>query len=117
MEVSCATVLLRVLNVVPLLTAGVKRATKLREKLEKAGRDMLENMKETEGVKELEGGVLLHILEHGLGGAGKGVQPTVGSTVTIHYHGSYERTLISKSCFRLTLLAPTIRNSSGWNHF
>lgn len=87
MEVSCASVFLRVLNVVSLLTASWKRATKLRDKLEKAGRDMLENMKEAEDVKELEGGVLLHVLEHGPDGEGKGVRPTVGSTVSIHYHG------------------------------
>lgn len=48
---------------------------------------MLENMKEAEEVKELEGGVLLHVLEHGPDGEGKGVRPTVGSTVSIHYHG------------------------------
>lgn len=48
---------------------------------------MLKNMKETEGVEELEEGVLLHILEHGPDGEGQGVRPTVGSTVSIHYHG------------------------------
>ena len=66
----------------------VERANNLREKLETAGRDMLANMKESEGVQELEGGVLLHVLEDGPEGKGKGVRPTKGSTVSIHYHGT-----------------------------
>jgi FKBP-type peptidyl-prolyl cis-trans isomerase len=49
---------------------------------------MLDNMKETEGVKELEGGVLLHVLEHGPEGEGNGARATKGSTVSIHYHGT-----------------------------
>jgi FKBP-type peptidyl-prolyl cis-trans isomerase len=50
---------------------------------------MLENMKGAESVRELDGGVLLHVLEHGPEGEGKGVRPTVGSTVSIHYHGEF----------------------------
>ena len=49
---------------------------------------MLQNMKETEGVKVLENDVVLHVLEHGPAGEGKGVRPTKGSTVSIHYHGT-----------------------------
>ena len=49
---------------------------------------MLANMAETEGVQQLENGVMLHVLEHGPDGPGKGVRPTKGSTVSIHYHGT-----------------------------
>eukprot|EP00980_Cylindrotheca_fusiformis_P006149 scaffold1319_cov126-Cylindrotheca_fusiformis.AAC.38 len=73
----------------------VERATALREKLEKAGRDMLENMKSADGVRELEGGVLLHVLEHGPDGEGKGARPTKGSTVSIHYHELCENLLLT----------------------
>lgn len=49
---------------------------------------MLNSMKETEGVKVLPSGVVVHVLEHGPEGEGNGVRPTRASTVKIHYHGS-----------------------------
>lgn len=49
---------------------------------------MLQNMAETEGVQALDNGVILHVLEHGPEGEGKGARPTKGSVVSIHYHGT-----------------------------
>ncbi|CAJ1936931.1 unnamed protein product [Cylindrotheca closterium] len=93
----------------------VERATNLREKLEKAGRDMLENMKETEEVKELEGGVLLHVLEHGPDGEGKGVRPTVGSTVSIHYHGTLpDGTVFDSTLGKEPIKLPLANVIPGW---
>lgn len=60
----------------------------LREQLEKRGREMLDNMESTEGVKKLESGVLIHVLEDGPEGPGQGIRATKGSVVSIHYHGT-----------------------------
>jgi FKBP-type peptidyl-prolyl cis-trans isomerase len=60
----------------------------LREKLELRGREMLRNMAETDGVIVLDTGVCIHVLEHGPEGPGRGVRPTTGSVVLIHYHGT-----------------------------
>lgn len=60
----------------------------LREKLELRGREMLQNMAETEGVINLDSGVCVHVLEHGPDGPGQGAYPTAGSVVEIHYHGT-----------------------------
>eukprot|EP00536_Pseudo-nitzschia_multiseries_P003614 jgi/Psemu1/252791/estExt_Genewise1Plus.C_560124 len=68
------------------LIAG--RANALREKLELRGREMLQNMAETEGVIALESGVCVHVLEDGPEGPGQGTRPTAGSVVMIHYHGT-----------------------------
>merc|ERR1719343_781105 len=68
------------------LIAG--RANALRGKLELRGREMLQNMAETEGVVNLESGVCVHVLEHGPEGPGQGAYPTAGSVVSIHYHGT-----------------------------
>merc|ERR1719343_870110 len=68
------------------LIAG--RANALREKLELRGREMLQNMAETEGVINLDSGVCVHVLEHGPEGPGQGAYPTAGSVVEIHYHGT-----------------------------
>jgi len=93
----------------------MERATNLREKLEKAGRDMLENMKETEEVQELEGGVLLHVLEHGPNGEGKGVRPTVGSTVSIHYHGTLpDGTVFDSTLGKEPIKLPLANVIPGW---
>mmetsp|Transcript_134790 Transcript_134790/g.200567 ORF Transcript_134790/g.200567 Transcript_134790/m.200567 type:complete len:299 (+) Transcript_134790:65-961(+) len=66
----------------------VSRANALREKLEHRGREMLKNMSENEGVRILDTGVVLHVLDHGPEGQGEGVRPTKGSVVRIHYHGT-----------------------------
>lgn len=60
----------------------------IRERLEEAGRDMLRSMAETDGVEVLPSGVVLHVLEPGPEGLGKGVRPTQASTIKIHYHGT-----------------------------
>lgn len=62
--------------------------TKIRERLEQAGREMMESMAQTEGAEVLESGVVVHILEHGPEGPDKGTRPTKASTVKIHYHGT-----------------------------
>lgn len=49
---------------------------------------MLQNMAETEGVRVLDSGVILHVLESGPEGPGKGTRPSKGSVVSIHYHGT-----------------------------
>lgn len=64
------------------------RANALREKLEARGREMLQNMCETDGVINLDSGVCVHVLEHGPDGPGQGAYPTAGSVVEIHYHGT-----------------------------
>mmetsp|Transcript_3664 Transcript_3664/g.8731 ORF Transcript_3664/g.8731 Transcript_3664/m.8731 type:complete len:309 (-) Transcript_3664:18-944(-) len=68
------------------LIAG--RANALREKLEQRGREMLQNMADTEEVITLDTGVCVHVLEHGPEGPGQGGRPTAGSVVMIHYHGT-----------------------------
>ena len=65
-----------------------ERALKIQQRLETAGREMLDQMKQTEGVKVLDSGVVLHVLEYGPEGEGRGVRPTQASTVKIHYHGT-----------------------------
>ena len=67
---------------------NVMHSNALREKLEARGREMLQNMAETEEVITLDTGVCIHVLEHGPDGAGKGAYPTAASVVMIHYHGT-----------------------------
>lgn len=49
---------------------------------------MLENMAETPGAQRLANNVILHVLEHGPAGPGRGIRPTGSSVVLIHYHGT-----------------------------
>lgn len=56
--------------------------------MEAAGREMLAEMAQTEGAMTLATGVVLHVLEHGPEGPGRGKRPTKASTVKIHYHGT-----------------------------
>jgi FKBP-type peptidyl-prolyl cis-trans isomerase len=49
---------------------------------------MLNQMKEVEGTTVLESGVVLHLLEPGPEGPGRGVRPTAASTVKVHYQGT-----------------------------
>jgi len=65
-----------------------QRANAIRERMEQAGRDLLETMKQEAGVQVLDSGVVLHVLEDGPEGKGQGVRPTRASTVKIHYHGT-----------------------------
>jgi len=64
------------------------RANKVRERIEAAGKNLLESMANTEGVETFPSGVCFQVLEHGPEGPGAGVQPTVASTIKIHYHGT-----------------------------
>eukprot|EP00569_Conticribra_weissflogii_P006587 CAMPEP_0171337252 /NCGR_PEP_ID=MMETSP0878-20121228/6581_1 /TAXON_ID=67004 /ORGANISM="Thalassiosira weissflogii, Strain CCMP1336" /LENGTH=305 /DNA_ID=CAMNT_0011838863 /DNA_START=58 /DNA_END=975 /DNA_ORIENTATION=+ len=66
----------------------VQRANAIREKIEKAGTAMLEEMKANPETATLECGVVIHPLEAGPDGFGKGVKPTAASTVKVHYHGT-----------------------------
>mmetsp|Transcript_4558 Transcript_4558/g.6924 ORF Transcript_4558/g.6924 Transcript_4558/m.6924 type:complete len:305 (+) Transcript_4558:162-1076(+) len=64
------------------------RANNIRQKLETAGRQMLEEMSKTEGTVTLDSGVVIDLLEAGPEGPGAGVRPTQSSTVKVHYHGT-----------------------------
>jgi len=75
-------------------------SNQIKETLEKAGREMLEEMAKTEGAVTLPSGVVLHVLEHGPDGPGRGTRPTKASTVKIHYHG----TLADGTVFDSTLV-------------
>jgi hypothetical protein len=48
---------------------------------------MLKEMSENPETATLECGVIIHPLEAGPDGFGKGVKPTAASTVKVHYHG------------------------------
>src|SRR3569623_735974 len=49
---------------------------------------MIDEMKKTDGAEVLPTGVVLHVLEFGPEGKGRGKRPTKASTVKIHYHGT-----------------------------
>jgi FKBP-type peptidyl-prolyl cis-trans isomerase FkpA len=49
---------------------------------------MLEEMKKSGGAKSLPSGVVLHVLDHGPEGPGRGKRATKASAVKIHYHGT-----------------------------
>jgi FKBP-type peptidyl-prolyl cis-trans isomerase len=66
----------------------VERANAIREKIEKAGKAMLKEMSENEETATLDSGVIIHPLEAGPDGFGKGTKPTAASTVKVHYHGT-----------------------------
>lgn len=66
----------------------VERAKKIQQKIEKAGAAMLKEMSENPETATLESGVIIHPLEAGPDGYGKGVKPTAASTVKVHYHGT-----------------------------
>lgn len=60
----------------------------IRQKIEDAGKAMLKEMSENDETATLECGVVIHPLEPGPDGFGKGVKPTAASTVKVHYHGT-----------------------------
>lgn len=76
------------------------RANNLRKELEEEGKNMLEQMAETEGTEKLDSGVIVHILEPNPDGP----KPTRSSTVKVHYHG----TLPDGTVFDSTLAAEPI---------
>ena len=49
---------------------------------------MLKEMSDNDETATLESGVVIHPLEAGPDGFGKGVKPTAASTVKVHYHGT-----------------------------
>ena len=64
-----------------------QRADEIRQKLESAGREMLQEMAQQEGAVVLEpSGVVVHVLEKS--SSDTVVRPTKSSTVKIHYHGT-----------------------------
>lgn len=66
----------------------VSRADNLRKKIEDMGRNMLQQMSETEGTITLDSGVVIHPLEPGKNGEDGSVRPTLASSVKVHYHGT-----------------------------
>jgi hypothetical protein len=60
----------------------------LKKVLVETGQAMLNQMKEVEGTSILDSGVVLHLLEPGPEGPGRGVRPTTASTVKVHYQGT-----------------------------
>ena len=71
-----------------LVPSATYNSNKIKETLAQAGREMLAQMANTEGAVQLPSGVVLHVLEHGPDGPGRGLRPTRSSTVKIHYHGT-----------------------------
>lgn len=70
------------------MTSKKNYSQRIKDVLEKAGRDMLEDMAEADGSQTLESGVVIQIVEYGPNGPGKGLRPTKSSTVEIQYHGT-----------------------------
>lgn len=66
----------------------VERANAIKQKIEAAGKAMLDEMAANDETATLESGVIIHPLEAGPDGFGKGVKPTAASTVKVHYHGT-----------------------------
>jgi len=64
------------------------RADSLRKRIEESGRQMLQEMSETEGTTTLPSGVVIHPLEAGPEGFDNGIRPTVSSSVKVQYHGT-----------------------------
>jgi FKBP-type peptidyl-prolyl cis-trans isomerase len=64
------------------------RASKIKNKMEQDGRDMLKQMEEKEGVIKMDSGVMIDVLEDGPDGPGAGLRATQASTVKVHYHGT-----------------------------
>ena len=60
----------------------------IKQKIEAAGKAMLDEMAANDETATLESGVIIHPLEAGIDGFGKGVKPTAASTVKVHYHGT-----------------------------
>ena len=92
-----------------------ERALKIQKRLEQAGREMLDQMKQTEGVKVLDSGVVLHVLEYGPEGEGHGVRPTQASTVKIHYHGTMpDGTVFDSTLGKEPISLPLANALPGW---
>jgi FKBP-type peptidyl-prolyl cis-trans isomerase len=99
-----------------LNTSLVHHSNTIKDKLEAAGREMLANMAEEKDAVTLDSGVVLHVLEHGPDGPGKGVRATKASTVKIQYHGTladgtvFDSTMVSGEPVKLPLAAVI----AGW---
>jgi|GEM_PF-5061845 FKBP-type peptidyl-prolyl cis-trans isomerases 1 len=60
-----------------------KAAMEKIEKQKEEGRAFLENNKNKEGVKELEGGIQYEVIKEGTG-----IQPVLSDSITAHYKGA-----------------------------
>jgi hypothetical protein len=82
--------------------------------LEEAGRAMLQQMSETEGVYILDSGVILHPLE-AEDGFGTGARPTAASSVKVHYHGTLpDGTVFDSSLGREPVTFALAQVIPGW---
>ncbi|KAL3769980.1 hypothetical protein ACHAWO_008354 [Cyclotella atomus] len=93
----------------------IERATKVQKKLEETGKAMLKEMSENPEVAALESGVLIHPLEAGPDGFGKGTRPTAASTVKVHYHGTLpDGTVFDSSLGKDPVTIPLGGVIKGW---
>lgn len=90
-------------------------SNKMRIKLEEAGKAMLEEMAQNPETAKLESGVIIHPLEAGPDGFGKGVKPTAASTVKVHYHGTLpDGTVFDSSLGKDPVTIPLGGVIKGW---
>ncbi|KAL7548039.1 hypothetical protein ACHAWF_011326 [Thalassiosira exigua] len=93
----------------------VDRANAIRQKIEDAGKAMLKEMGENPETATLESGVIIHPLEAGPDGFGKGVKPTAASTVKVHYHGTLpDGTVFDSSLDKDPVTFPLGGVIAGW---
>lgn len=93
----------------------VERANSIRQKIEDAGKAMLKEMSENPETATLESGVVIHPLEPGPDGFGKGVKPTTASTVKVHYHGTLpDGTVFDSSLGKDPVTFPLGGVIAGW---
>eukprot|EP00956_Cyclotella_meneghiniana_P011756 scaffold16521_cov66-Cyclotella_meneghiniana.AAC.19 len=84
-------------------------------KLEEAGKAMLAEMSANDETATLESGVIIHPLEAGPDGFGKGVRPTAASTVKCHYHGTLpDGTVFDSSLGKDPVTIPLGGVIKGW---
>jgi FKBP-type peptidyl-prolyl cis-trans isomerase len=87
----------------------------VQKKLEETGKAMLKEMSENPEVAALESGVLIHPLEAGPDGFGKGTRPTAASTVKVHYHGTLpDGTVFDSSLGKDPVTIPLGGVIKGW---
>lgn len=92
-----------------------KQRNSIRRKIEDAGKAMLKEMSENPETATLESGVVIHPLEPGPDGFGKGVKPTAASTVKVHYHGTLpDGTVFDSSLGKDPVTFPLGGVIAGW---
>ena len=93
----------------------IDRANNIRKKIEDAGKAMLQEMSDNPETAVLESGVVIHPLEAGPDGFGKGVKPTQASTVKVHYHGTLpDGTVFDSSLGKDAVTFPLGGVIKGW---